>query len=323
MDAREKGLISVIIPVHNSGAWLRECLDSVRAQSYKNLEILVVDDGSTDDSGKICDEFAALDDRFIVIHQENAGVSAARNLALDRARGEWLGFVDSDDIIDPEMFRRLYDLAMETGSDIAACSFHRFEDEQRDEIFPEGILTPREALQRLLVDGGLTPHICNKIYRDTVFEGIRFPIGCLYEDLRIMHLLFQQAGRIAVIEDTLYNYRIHGGSNISSTRGRYARERIESRELRSEDMRGTEFYPEARLRVLNCVRTELLYMLEDNDVDRAFFRELVEKGRAIFREYGHRMKPGIRARYFILLYFTNMYWRLNQLKNRKRKDRGN
>ena len=115
-------LISVIIPIYNVEKYLRECLDSVLAQTYKNLEIILIDDGSPDNCGKICDEYAAKDNRIKVIHQINQGVSAARNAGLDAARGEYIGFVDSDDYIKPDMYEYLYALISKDNADMAMCN---------------------------------------------------------------------------------------------------------------------------------------------------------------------------------------------------------
>ena len=114
--------ISVIIPVYNTEKYLKRCVDSVREQTYGNLEIILVDDGSPDGCPQMCDAFAAEDDRIKVIHKENAGVAAARNTGLDVATGEYLTFVDSDDYIAPEMYQSLLDVLMQTDSDIAACN---------------------------------------------------------------------------------------------------------------------------------------------------------------------------------------------------------
>lgn len=117
----QKTMLSVIVPVYNVQNYLKRCLDSLQSQTYANLEFILVDDGSSDGSGKICDEYAACDDRFRVIHQENSGAASARNVGLDVARGEWIGFVDSDDYIEPDMYSYLLELGKRYGADIAQC----------------------------------------------------------------------------------------------------------------------------------------------------------------------------------------------------------
>lgn len=121
----EDKLISIIIPVYNVQNYLRECIDSVIAQTYKNLEIILVDDGSPDKSGEICDEYSKKDARIKVIHKENGGLSDARNVALDIAKGEYIGFIDSDDYVEKDMFETLHTLAVEHNAEISSISFYK------------------------------------------------------------------------------------------------------------------------------------------------------------------------------------------------------
>ena len=123
-------MISIIVPVYNVESYLRKCLDSILAQTYRDLEILVVDDGSTDGSGAICDEYAGKDDRIKVFHTENKGLSCARNLGLDSANGDWIGFVDSDDWIELDMYEVLLRKAEKTGADVVECGVY---EEHSDE----------------------------------------------------------------------------------------------------------------------------------------------------------------------------------------------
>ena len=118
-------MISVIVPVYNVEPYLRKCLDSIVNQTYRDFEILIIDDGSTDGSGRICDEYAEKDSRIKVFHTENRGLSCARNLGLAEAKGEWIGFVDSDDWIEPDMYEVLIRRAEETGADVVECSHYK------------------------------------------------------------------------------------------------------------------------------------------------------------------------------------------------------
>lgn len=121
----EDKLISIIIPVYNVERYLRECIDSIIAQTYKNLEIILVDDGSSDKSGEICDEYSKKDSRIKVIYKKNGGLSDARNVALDIAKGDYIGFIDSDDYIEKDMFQILYNLAEEYNAEISSISFYK------------------------------------------------------------------------------------------------------------------------------------------------------------------------------------------------------
>ena len=211
-------LISVIIPVYKVEKYLEKCLDSVIGQTYKNLEILVVDDGSPDGSPAICDRYAAKDSRVKVFHIENSGVSAARNYALERAKGEYLAFVDSDDYAEPDMIEKLYDGLRRTDCKAAFCGFYIEENgESRAADVPEHEMIYDigtylrefyEMRQRLV--------FWNKLYKAEVFRGLRFPVGHYYEDVWLMPEFLEACGPMAAIPEALYHYIMRGGSTIHS-----------------------------------------------------------------------------------------------------------
>lgn len=196
------GLVSIIVPVYNVEKYFEKCADSIIAQTYKNLEIILVNDGSTDCSGELCDRYASMDDRIIVIHQENAGLSGARNRALDIAKGEFIGFVDSDDFIDPDMFQTLYNKAVTTGSDIVECNLHHtyvnFEDTEIVEKYFDK--THLLCLGRCVV--------WNKIYRHELIQKakIRFPLGLHYEDMEFYAKLIPNVESYDYVDITPYHY---------------------------------------------------------------------------------------------------------------------
>lgn len=221
-----KPLVSVIIPVYNVLPFLREALDSVIHQTYQNLEIILVDDGSTDGSGEICDEYLS-DSRVTVIHQENRGLSGARNTGLERMTGEYVAFMDSDDAFMPEMIEKMLDRILRTDADIAICGFHCCETTgrldrsavgQQDLFIPgsEQVLTAADALNRLVSARIGWPIAWNKLYRKSLWDGIRFPEGCLYEDIQTMCPLFEKCNGILVLPDCLMVYRIRKNSITQS-----------------------------------------------------------------------------------------------------------
>ena len=180
-------LISIIIPVYNVEQYLPKCLDSILAQTYKNLEIILVNDGSQDNSGKICDDYAKKDTRIKVIHQKNGGVAAARNMGLSIANGEWIGFLDSDDWIEQDMFEYLLNLTLKYDADVAQCGIF-FEDNinikeiqypKKEYFAPYGIEKFTNSDMQLIINS-----VCNKLYRADIIRDIRYdtnyPIG---EDL--------------------------------------------------------------------------------------------------------------------------------------------
>ena len=212
-------LVSVIIPVYQVLPYLQESIDSVLHQTYSNLEILIVDDGSTDGSGAVCDEYAKQDARVRVIHQENRGLSCARNAGLDAASGELIAFLDSDDAYMPEMISRLVDALQQAGADIACCGFTRHCTEGKlhrskmcSRFQPEeGSLSSAEALHAL-VDGRLNYSVWNRVYRRSIWQNLRFPAGRNYEDLAVAFELFERAAKTVVLPDLLMMYRIRNGS---------------------------------------------------------------------------------------------------------------
>lgn len=184
-------MISVIVPVYNVELYLRKCLDSIVNQTYRDLEILVIDDGSTDGSGIICDEYGKKDSRIKVFHTENKGLSAARNLGIDKSTGEYIGFVDSDDWIEPNMYEKAISYI---GLADILC-FSKF----------EGIYTGFEALI-CLINGEISTVTWNKIYRRSCFSIIRFPEGRIIEDISTTYMLVHQSERVVCADIRGYHH---------------------------------------------------------------------------------------------------------------------
>ncbi len=215
-----KGLISVIVPVYNISPYINKCIESLIGQTYRELEIILVDDGSTDGSGEICDEYASKDSRIKVIHKPNGGLSDARNHGIDIARGEYLGFVDGDDWIHPQMYETMINVLLRDNADIVACSYERkdesFSDTHIDAAeFNTRILTGTQAL--LSIDDTIQAMAWNKLYRREVFGGIRYPVGRLNEDEFVIHELIYGSERIALIDEKypLYFYTVREKSIMS------------------------------------------------------------------------------------------------------------
>ena len=211
--------LSVIVPVYNVEGYLRQCLDSILVQTFDDIELIVVDDGSTDQSGKICDEYAVKDNRVMVIHKINGGLADARNAGLDAASGEYVGFVDSDDWIQPQMFETLLNCQEKTEADIVACTIHFFSDDGKiDEVWPkieqDHIYKKNDFIDHFFPDvkRSLMPSVCNKTFKRSIFETIRFPFGKRYEDAYIQLDVYDRAKKIAVINEPLYEYRKRSGS---------------------------------------------------------------------------------------------------------------
>lgn len=202
-------LISVIVPVYKVEGYLDRCVTSLTGQTHRNLEILLVDDGSPDRCGEICDCWAEKDSRIRVIHQENRGAGAARNAALDVSRGELIGFVDSDDYIAPDFYSHLYSL-LDEDTDISECGY--LETQGDDAVFdtenPRPVsYTPREAMEEHIRDRVFRQLIWNKLYRREVVESIRFPVGTGIDDEYFTYQALGKARRLVRSERILYAYR--------------------------------------------------------------------------------------------------------------------
>ncbi len=218
-------LVSVIIPVYNVYPYLREALDSVINQTYRNLEIIIVDDGSMDRSGEICDEYLK-DPRVQVIHQENRGLGGARNTGLDRMSGACVAFLDSDDAFEPDMIRQMMDTMERHQADMVICDFDSFKMEgrmteikrrkSRTPVGKELVFTGREAFEAHL-DRVFTIAVWNKFYRKQLWETVRFPEKFAFEDLCAIPPVLEQCGRVVKISQALVKYRIRKGS-ITNTR---------------------------------------------------------------------------------------------------------
>ena len=207
-------LISVIVPVYNVEKYLPKCIDSIINQTYKNLEIILVDDGSPDGCGKICDDYAKLDDRIKVIHKKNGGRSEARNVGIDIAKGEYIGFVDSDDYIESNFYELLLKAVLDNNADISICS-SKCVDETGKEVeskfkfnVQNEILDKKDALRKL-VEGNLAfVSPVTKLYHKKIFHNLRITTGVFHEDEYFAHHVIGKADRVVCIEDKIYNYLV-------------------------------------------------------------------------------------------------------------------
>ena len=211
--------ISVIVPAYNIAPWLTRCLDSLLAQTHENLEIVVVNDGSQDDTAAVLDGYAARYENIKAIHKENGGVTSARLRGVAEATGDWLGFIDGDDIIEPQMYARLLENAYAYGADISHCGHQvLFPDGRIGYVHNTGEVRPQDPLTGLkdLLDGGLIESgLCTKLYRRELFNGLEDWMDCSIknnEDLLMNYYLFQRAGK-SVFEDVCpYHYILRRGS---------------------------------------------------------------------------------------------------------------
>lgn len=214
-------MVSVIVPVYNVERYVGECVDSILTQSYRDIEVILVDDGSTDSSGAICDGFASEESRVVVFHKENGGLSDARNFGLARSHGEWISFVDSDDWVSPVFIESLLKAALDSGCDIAAIPFGKqFKDGEGCGLTDSIPVKPVKHLaahdvQRLMLYQVLDTGAQWRLYRRELLGVDPFPVGMYYEDLASIYRIIHRVDQVAVCDcRNLYAYRMRRDSII-------------------------------------------------------------------------------------------------------------
>lgn len=220
MSSYGNELISIIIPVYNVEKYLEKCVDSIINQTYKNLEIILVDDGATDSSGKLCDELAKIDNRIKVYHKENGGLSDARNYGVEKSTGGYIGFVDSDDYIDTEMYEKLYEAIKKENVDVAECNLKIIYTD-REELFTEqkyyNIYTKQEYLEEYLKIEKIFGSACVRLIKSDIAKKLKFPVGKLYEDTYYAYDLIEKVDRYVIMNNPYYNYLMRENS-ITNTK---------------------------------------------------------------------------------------------------------
>ena len=211
-------MISVIVPVYKVEQYLDRCIESIVNQTYRDLEIILVDDGSPDNCPAICDRWSKIDSRIKVIHKENGGVSSARNVGLDNADGEYIGFADSDDYLDPKMFELLLNALVSDGSDISVCSSFAVAENgeiKTDASAENKVCSQEEAVK--LISYKMNNSLWNKLFRRKVFDGCRFDEGHTFgEDHLILLQALKNTRKVSFINDSLYYYVQRSNSTTGS-----------------------------------------------------------------------------------------------------------
>lgn len=237
--------ISVIVPIYKVEAYLNKCVESIVRQTYTDLEIILVDDGSPDTCPQMCDDWADKDSRIKVVHKENGGLSDARNAGLAVATGEYISFIDSDDWIEPGFMEVLLDAITNTGADIAECGT-RLVDEAGNKLSGRGVkadetLSSVDALVRLVNEAGIFQTVWNKLYRRSVIGDILFEKGKYNEDDYFSYQVFDRAKKVTIVSKPMYNYLQRSGSIMGVG---YNPRRLEGLQARVLRMNYLQKYPE-------------------------------------------------------------------------------
>lgn len=311
-------VISVIVPVYNVAAYLPQCLDSILNQDYEKLEVILIDDGSKDESGAICDQYAELDSRVHVIHQKNAGAAAAKNAGLRVAAGEYLSFVDSDDFLDPNVYGYMVRLLKETGADAAEFSFRNiYKNRTEDHPFQSGrsIVDGKEYLVRYTKDWTCAL-LWNKLYKRSLFQGIFFEEGHKIDDEYFTYQGMMNARTVVSDDRIIYNYRRRASSVMLSQESAQQRilDRLDALDKRRKAVVGR--FPELRKEFDVQFLDALIYMSVYPDNSSESIRKIKMLLKAYLREKGNTMPP----RYFwvglVKLTFFSVEKLLNECKTK-------
>lgn len=284
--------ISVIIPVFNSEKHLEKCLNSVINQSYKNIEVIVINDGSTDNSYKIINKIAEEDNRIMIINQKNSGVSSARNSGLDKVTGDYIGFVDSDDYICETMYEQLMTTAIKTEADIVECNFYKVKTSgdllSSGDLKFDQILGSRECVEKYLKRENTVNYNVNKIYHSKIIKNVRYPKFKYSEDYYFNSMALMNCQKKVTIPNKLYNYVQHPDSASMQSFNEDKLDIIKSGELVLNTV--GKVYPELSvyivMYILNNIRVIYRQLLHKRDIDNKDWKyRLVNKYNIYFDEW--------------------------------------
>ncbi len=303
-------LISIVVPVYKVEQYLPKCIDSILAQTYTNFELILVDDGSPDNSGKICDDYAEKDSRVRVIHKENGGLSSARNAGILKATGKYIGFIDGDDYIASNMFECLYQAIQENHAQLSVCDFQNVNDEGEclqtttKHMTEDNTISGRE----LLSSDALSVFwviACNKLFEKTLFDKTRFYEGKQHEDEFFIHKILKQCETIAVVRKKLYYYVQRKNSITGSTINKAKFHAVEALLNRAEDfltycIYGKALYKTAISAVLILCETYQALKKTNPEV-RETYRRYRVRCRAVIAKL-MKTNPGVWGMVLIFLY---------------------
>ncbi len=287
--------ISVVVPIYNVEQYLRKCLNSILDQTFTDFELILVDDGSTDLSGDIAEEYAEKDDKISVIHKKNGGLSDARNHGIDKATGEYICFIDSDDWIENTYLEELFELAVRNEADITICAYQKntgdavvTQPKEAKFVIENGI----DAIDNLYSDKyGIYVVAWNKLYRRNLFSDLRYPVGMIHEDEAILGDLFCEAKKVVRTERILYNYRVNNETSIMSSG--YSLKRLDilkamERRMETYKRRGLKrYYEKDSFKYLYKILLNEIEIKNIKGDNRAVLKELNNKYWSKYKEALH------------------------------------
>lgn len=306
-------LISVIVPIFNVEKYLEKSVNSIINQTYKNIEIILVDDESPDNCGKICDEYSKKDNRIKVIHKKNGGLSDARNAGVKIAEGEYILFIDSDDWIENNMIEILYKNIKRYDADISICEFQEESTEgtilkSKTENKEIKVFNREEALYELILQDNITNHAWNKLYKKKLFEGIKYPKGKLMEDIGTTYRLFEKSNKIVYQNINLYHYIQRSTSILGNITEKRINDQEEAVFLRNEYLLNK--YPNMLdiINIDNLKNIKALYYLAIIGNHKSLYKSSKYKNyykeyKKIYKKYKNNIKE--EEKYSVNLFYFN------------------
>jgi glycosyltransferase involved in cell wall biosynthesis len=319
-------LISIIVPVYKVEDYLEKCIKSILAQSLTNFELILIDDGSPDKCGEICDSYADKDSRINVIHKKNEGLSSARNTGLDIAKGEYIGFIDSDDWIESNMYETLLALLVDNNADIAQCEFIKSCDEEGivDNSDRKNIETFNniESLRNLYNEKSISTVVSwNKLYRRSLFENVRFPKGKIHEDEFTTHKLLYKSKKLVYTDKAFYYYRQNPNSIMNS---KFNKKRLDILDAMQERLEFAEKIQNEMFinKTLNKYMFRLVYFYykckKEIPEEKEIINNIKKRSNSLYLKYYIKGKSRIRSKikYGVFYLFPDLYVQINLLRNK-------
>lgn len=324
--------ISIVVPVYKVEEYLSRCVESILSQTYNDFELILVDDGSPDDSGKICDGYADRDTRVKVIHQKNAGLSAARNAGIEwtltNSNSEWISFIDSDDWIHPRYLELLLNAAIETQSSVSICAFIKTENDEPD-IAMDKFNYKLISTQEFFINNNVNAVIaCAKLYKKDAFSDIRFPIGKLHEDEFTTHKVLFKYENISFIEAGMYYYYINPESIMNSNwspKRLVILDAIKSQREFFKERNMTNVYNFCIKKYILCLDAQIMNIKKSNntELEKTYLPKLEKELRKYLKKQNKRYRLTLREYPWIYekAYpnLMNIYWTLRSAINKIRK----
>lgn len=314
-----KELISVVVPIYNVEKYLRKCINSIINQTYSNLEIILVNDGSTDGSGEICNEYACKDGRILVINKRNGGLSDARNCGIEIAKGKYIVFIDSDDYIETDMIENLYRACIDNGAQIACCGKIIERGKKINEVNCKEnfCVSAEDAIKRMLLLRDIDVSAWDKMYKMELFKDIRYPINKYYEDMGTTYKLLDKADKIVHINKPEYHYVIRLNSITTTFSIKHLDMLSTSKEIHEYIV---EKYPQlTEISKSFCYLQYFTILLELHNVSNK--KQYKEQYKVIKRQYNKEIADILANQYIpkykkimAILIFMNMYEIVNIIK---------